>query len=100
MAESLRQLDAVNGVPAARLRSVCVIPALDEQGKVGRLLERFQPGRVEQVVVVDDGSSDGTAEEARGAGAHVISHRQRRGVGAAIRTGIDYALEQGFDASS
>ena len=80
------------------LRTVCVIPALDEQGKIGRLLERFPPGAVEQVVVVDDGSSDRTAEEARAGGAHVISHETRRGVGAAIRTGIDYALEQGFDA--
>jgi dolichol-phosphate mannosyltransferase len=81
-----------------RFRSVCVIPALNEQGKVGRLLERFQPGTVELVVVVDDGSTDGTAAEARTAGAHVISHPERRGVGAAIRTGIDYALENGFEA--
>jgi dolichol-phosphate mannosyltransferase len=85
------------GSAAARLRAVCVIPALDEQGKVGRLLERFPPDAVERVVVVDDGSSDATADEARGAGAHVISHDRRRGVGAAIRTGIEYALEQGFD---
>lgn len=81
----------------ARLRAVCVIPALNEQGKIGRLLERFRPGMVEQVVVVDDGSGDGTAEEARQGGAHVISHSRNRGVGAAIRTGIDYALEREFD---
>jgi len=82
----------------AALRTVCVIPALDEQGKIGRLLERFPPRAVDQIVVVDDGSGDRTAEEARAGGAHVISHEARRGVGAAIRTGIDYALEQGFDA--
>jgi dolichol-phosphate mannosyltransferase len=82
---------------AVRPRVVCVIPALNEQGKIGRLLGRFRPDLVEQVVVVDDGSSDGTAEEARAGGAHVISHPRRRGVGAAIRTGFDHALEQGFD---
>jgi dolichol-phosphate mannosyltransferase len=80
------------------LRVVCVIPALDESGKIGRLVERFPPDAVERIVVVDDGSSDRTAEEAREAGAHVISHESRRGVGAAIRTGIDHALEEGFDA--
>jgi dolichol-phosphate mannosyltransferase len=96
MAEHVEQ-PVGEGAPTARLRAVCVIPALDEQGKVGRLVERFPPGAVEQVVVVDDGSSDGTAAEARAAGAHVISHDKRRGVGAAIRTGIDHALEHAFD---
>jgi dolichol-phosphate mannosyltransferase len=80
------------------LRAVCVIPALDEAGKIGRLLARFEPGTVEAILVVDDGSTDGTRDEARAGGARVISHERRRGVGAAIRTGIDYALEQGFDA--
>jgi dolichol-phosphate mannosyltransferase len=96
MAESSEK-QTREGVQAARLRTLCVIPALDESGKVGRLLARFDPRVVEQVVVVDDGSTDGTAEEARDAGAHVISHERRRGVGAAIRTGIDFALEHGFE---
>jgi len=78
-------------------RTVCVIPALDEQGKIGRSLERFAAGTVDEVIVVDDGSHDGTADEARAAGATVLSHEQQRGVGAAIRTGIDYALDRGFD---
>jgi dolichol-phosphate mannosyltransferase len=96
MAEHIEQ-PVGEGAPTARLRAVCVIPALNEQGKVGRLVERFPKDAVEQVVVVDDGSSDATAAEARAAGAHVISHDKRRGVGAAIRTGIDHALEHGFD---
>jgi len=79
-------------------RTACVIPALDEQGKIGRLLERFSTGAVDEVIVVDDGSRDATAAEARDAGATVLSHVRQRGVGAAIRTGIDYALENGFDA--
>src|SRR5438045_94700 len=76
------------------LTSVCVIPAMNEGGKIGALVGRFGADVVDQVVVVDDGSRDATAEESRAAGARVIQHRRNRGVGAAIRTGIDYALEQ------
>ena len=47
------------------------------------------------VVVVDDGSSDDTAKVARRAGAHVLSHPMNRGQGAALQTGIDYALQSG-----
>jgi dolichol-phosphate mannosyltransferase len=83
--------------PATAVRTVCVIPALDEEGKIGRLVKRFGENDVTQIVVVDDGSTDATADEARAAGAEVLSHPVNRGVGAAIRTGIDYAVEQGFD---
>jgi dolichol-phosphate mannosyltransferase len=48
-------------------------------------------------MVVDDGSSDGTAAEARAAGAQVIEHSGNRGVGAAIRSGIEHAEASGFD---
>lgn len=86
-----------SAAPSRRLRAVCVIPALDEAGKIGRLLDRFPAGAVDEVVIVDDGSSDGTATEAEAAGARVIAHGDNRGVGAAIRSGIDYALETEFD---
>jgi len=74
-----------------------VIPALDEAGKIGRLLRRFPGAPVDRVVVVDDGSTDATADEARADGAEVLVHEVNRGVGAAIRTGIDWALQNGFD---
>lgn len=48
-----------------------------------------------QVVVVDDGSSDDTATAARMPGATVIRHTINRGQGAALQTGIDYALRRG-----
>jgi len=82
---------------AGRLRLACVIPALDEAGKVGPLIERFPPGVVDEVVVVDDASTDGTFEEATAAGATVLRHARTSGSGAAIRTGIDYVLERDFD---
>ena len=48
-------------------------------------------------VVVDDGSTDGTAEVAAGAGATVISHPINLGQGAALQTGLDFALAQGAE---
>jgi len=54
---------------------------------------------VPTVIVVDDGSSDGTAEEARGAGAEVIRHKTNEGKGAAIQTGFRMAIERGFEGA-
>jgi dolichol-phosphate mannosyltransferase len=48
------------------------------------------------VLVVDDGSSDDTRERALGAGAQVVSHPRNRGVGAAIRSGLEHARAHGF----
>ena len=65
-----------------------IIPALNEAGKVGRVLDKIpRDGRFE-AIVVDDGSTDGTGDEARAHGAAVVvRHEVRGGVGAAIRDG-------------
>jgi dolichol-phosphate mannosyltransferase len=76
---------------------IAVIPALDEAGKIGRVIGGFPAGLVTEIVVVDDGSTDGTGDEARAAGATVLRHTSRRGSGAAIRTGIDYAVGGGCE---
>lgn len=78
-------------------RIAVVIPAYNEQGKVGRVLAKIPAGVIETAIVVDDASSDATAEEARQGGAHVITHPQNKGVGAALRTGIDHARAQQYD---
>jgi len=72
-----------------------VIPALNEAGKIGRVLDKLpKDGRFE-AIVVDDGSTDGTGDEARAHGAAVvIRHDQRGGVGAAIRDGWKEALRR------
>jgi len=63
-----------------------VIPALNEEQAVGRVIADI-PAWVDEIVVVDNGSHDGTAQAARGAGARVVAERER-GYGAACQAGI------------
>jgi glycosyltransferase involved in cell wall biosynthesis len=86
---------------AGGLHLLVLMPALNEQATIASVIERVPRtipgiGRVE-VAVVDDGSTDATAQLARDAGAHVIRHRSNRGVGAALQSGLAYALRRGVD---
>jgi len=75
-----------------------VLPAYNEQGKIGRVVEKVKKiDIVERIVVVDDCSTDSTSEEANAAGATVIKHSKNMGVGAGIRTGINFGRENGYD---
>ena len=93
-------LDPPTNRPAAsrHQRVAAVIPAYNEEGKIGRVLRKIPPGIVDAIIVVDDCSRDRTSEEARAGGAIVLRHDVNQGVGAGIRTGIDYARQNGFDA--
>ena len=74
-----------------------VVPAYNEAGKIGAVVSKVPRRFASTVVVVDDCSTDGTSEEARAAGAErVIRHERNRGVGAAIRTGLEAARREGF----
>jgi len=75
-----------------------ILPALNAARflpDVIRDIETAQPGL--RVLVVDDGSTDGTAEAARAAGADVIVHKVNLGKGEALKTGYQWALDQGVD---
>jgi dolichol-phosphate mannosyltransferase len=73
-----------------------IIPALNEAGKIGRVLDKFPADGRFEAIVVDDGSTDGTGDEARAHGAAlVIRHDVRGGVGAAIRDGWLAGVERG-----
>lgn len=71
-----------------------VVPAYNEAGKLGEVLQTLLPA-VDLVVVVDDGSSDDTTHVAVRCGAHALRHPINLGQGAALQTGIRYALAEG-----
>ena len=83
---------------------VLVVPvAFNEKVKLGNVIERFLQSQMPaqaDYLIVDDGSDDGTTEmiaSYKDRRVMSVKHPQRRGVGAAIRTGIYYAKEHGYD---
>ncbi len=73
-----------------------VIPALDEQGNIGVVVQALHGEGITNVIVVDNGSTDDTADEADEAGARVIAET-RKGYGSACAAGTAAALESGAD---
>ncbi len=71
-----------------------VIPAYNEAKSIRSVVDRITP-RYPNVVVVDDGSTDGTLDCLHGSNVFVLRHTINRGQGAAIQTGIRFALLQG-----
>ncbi len=80
-----------------KIKVLIVIPAFNEEGKIKKVIAKIPPGMADEILVVDDCSTDQTSMEAKIAGATVRRHERNMGVGAGIRTGIDYALSAGYD---
>lgn len=83
------------------MKLVVIIPALNEEKTITSILEAI-PSRVAgvkeiEIIVIDDGSTDTTAQLAAAAGAKVVRHSHNQGVGAAFHTGIGSALAAGAD---
>jgi glycosyltransferase involved in cell wall biosynthesis len=79
-------------------RMLVVIPAFNEAGKVGAVVRGVRDVLPQvDVLVVDDGSSDGTADEALEAGARALSLPLNCGYGAALQTGYKYAVRNGYE---
>ena len=77
-------------------RCCAIIPAFEEGGMIARVVRGARRYATE-VLVVDDGSSDDTAERAQTAGASVVRHECNLGKGLALLTGIRYAAENGYE---
>jgi glycosyltransferase involved in cell wall biosynthesis len=83
------------------MKLVIIIPALNEATTIQNVLAAVPDAiagiEAVETLVVDDGSTDATAELARASGAVVVSHGQTLGLGSAFRTGVDAALARGAD---
>ena len=79
------------------LRVLVVVPALNEEAAIAGVIEGARAHLGADVAVVDDGSLDRTGSVAAAAGATVLTHCFNLGVGAAIRTGLQYASLRGYD---
>jgi len=77
-------------------RTLAIIPCYNEEATIGSVV-LMAKRHVNEVLVVDDGSTDDTAKIAKEAGATVISHKRNRGKSPAIKTGFRYVLDNGFD---
>lgn len=75
------------------MKTLVVLPAYNEATTIESVLRALQG--THDVVVVDDGSSDGTGDVARALGVRVLGHVVNRGLGAALRTGFAYAIRDG-----
>ncbi len=81
---------------------IVFLPAYNEEESIGEVIEniprRFAGAELVEVLVIDDGSTDRTVSEARKAGAdHIISFEKNRGLGAAVRKGIEECYNMGAD---
>tara|TARA_Y100000034_G_scaffold118895_1_gene160078 strand:+ start:2043 stop:2741 length:699 start_codon:yes stop_codon:yes gene_type:complete len=78
------------------MKNLLIVPAYNEEKKIGNVVNKSKR-LADKVLVINDGSSDKTSNVAKKAGAIVIDHPVNLGVGAAIRTGIEFGLKNNFE---
>jgi glycosyltransferase involved in cell wall biosynthesis len=79
-------------------RLLIIIPAFNEQGAIKQVVSGVRQAVPQaDVLVINDGSEDNTAQEAESAGALVVEHPFNLGIGGAVQTGLKFARDQGYD---
>jgi hypothetical protein len=91
-----RRVSADTGCVPVPTTCAVVIPCFNEGASIAPLVAAARR-QFPRVLVVDDGSTDDTAARAQSAGAQVVSHAKNLGKGAALRTGLSQARQQGFE---
>jgi dolichol-phosphate mannosyltransferase len=81
------------------LRVIAMAPVLDEEAKIGTVVRRTPRDVVDEILVIDDGSTDRSPAVAREAGATVLPMGRTVGVGAALRAGFRHAVAGGHDVA-
>jgi dolichol-phosphate mannosyltransferase len=76
---------------------ICVTTCYNELNKIDKVAKRMDKTVVDEFLIIDDGSTDGSPEKAISFGANVISLKKNMGVGNGIRIGIKYALKNKYD---
>ena len=82
-----------------RSGNLAIIPALNESATIGKVIEAILSEVECDILVVDDGSTDETANIASSYGAHVLSHPINLGVGSAIRSALNYSMKNNYKAT-
>ncbi|WP_457750649.1 glycosyltransferase [Thermococcus sp.] len=92
----VENLTALRELIERLLSTYVVVPAYNEEKTLGGVIDDLtRYFRMEEIVVVNDGSRDRTREIARSKGVHVLTHLINRGLGGALGTGMAYALRRG-----
>jgi glycosyltransferase involved in cell wall biosynthesis len=96
--EVLVEASAESPSTGSRARGLCLIPAYNEEVGIGRVVEAIRAAAPDfDILVVDDGSSDRTAQAALAHGAKVVRHPFNLNYGAALQTGYKFAAREGYD---
>jgi glycosyltransferase involved in cell wall biosynthesis len=87
----------LTGIEMSKIKVVIVIPAFNVAHVLGKTVAAIPSGSYDEIIVVDDGSKDGTAQVARSLGITVVVHPYSIGYGGAQKTGYEEALKRNAD---
>ena len=86
-----------NSEPYNQYKIIVVIPAFNEGQKIKNVVKKITKNEFAEILVIDDGSTDGSCDELPSLGASIIRHNKRQGIGVALWHGLKYALEHKYE---